>query len=147
MENYYFECQCASFNHIFKIVHDQKDNSVWLETHLNHYLPWYKRVVAAFRFIFKMKSCYDHFDSTMLCPKDMESLTYLVDDYIEFNTPMVKAEALALMEHAKTHPDHDKVVKGIWICNLQGTDNWVLDTMSHNGQFIRVHNRLKITPN
>lgn len=81
MENHYFNCQCTDFNHIFRFVYDPKDNDMWLEVHLYNWMPWYKRVWAAIRFIFKMEPAYGHYDTTIIRPEDIKNLQNLIDRY------------------------------------------------------------------
>lgn len=146
MKTCYLECECGNFSHTFRLTHDYIDNSICLEVNLNHYLPWYKRVVAAVRYIFKMNRSHEHYDVTLLTSQSMEDLAYLADDYFSYHLPMTKDEAISLLEFVRAHPDGANVVKGAWLCNLQGTDDWVVDTMSHSDQFVRIHNHIKITP-
>jgi hypothetical protein len=78
MENHYFECQCSDFNHIFRFVFDPEDGEMWLEVHLNHYKPWYKRLVIAFRYFFKRVEAYGHYDVTMIREEDLNKLQNLL---------------------------------------------------------------------
>jgi hypothetical protein len=61
MNKKYIECECQSFDHIGRFVwfDDEKMDEHWalyFDFELDHYLPWYKRIMAALRFIFKKES-------------------------------------------------------------------------------------------
>lgn len=54
----YFNCSCADFSHTLRFVIDLDRGSdypiptIYTETKLNHYLPWYKRIWIGIRYIF-----------------------------------------------------------------------------------------------
>lgn len=74
MENYYFDCQCSDFNHIFRFVLDFNDGEMWLEVHLNKFLPWYQRVWKAIKYIFNKEDGYGHYDVTIIKPEQLPKL-------------------------------------------------------------------------
>jgi len=79
MEQHYVECQCSDFNHVVRFVLDEKDGEVWLEVNINPYLPWYKRVWEAVRYVLGMRAAYGHYDVTMLRDEDYVRLHALLD--------------------------------------------------------------------
>lgn len=53
MKTLYIECDCGSFNHLTRFGYFEDDNEfVYLNTQLNHYLPWYKRLWIAINYLF-----------------------------------------------------------------------------------------------
>jgi hypothetical protein len=144
MLTHYFECQCSDYNHVFRFCHDLSDNSVMLEVNINHYLPWYKRVLEAIRYVFKMDRVHGHFDVTIMRPEDMNNLALLVDDYFNYDHDMTKEDAIELLTYLRAQPNYTSLIKGSWICNLQGTEVWVVDTMSVSGQFARCKNLYQV---
>lgn len=147
MNNYYFDCECSDFNHTFRFVYDQTDNAVWLEVRLNQYLPWYKRVWVALKYIFKCRPAYGHYDTTILRHEDLGKLDDLLNRVVEYDRALTKEEAQDLLQYIKSYPGYDEVSKGAWICCLQGTnpEQWVIDSINHKGIFVRVYNHMKVT--
>lgn len=101
MEREYFECQCSDFNHVFRFVLDEKDGEAWLEVNINHYLPWYKRVWEAVRYVFGLRPAYGHYDITMLREEDYVRLHALLD-----------RSALVKRRLASRGPQEKPVLKG-----------------------------------
>lgn len=101
MEHRYFDCQCSDFNHVFRFVLDEKDGEVWLEVNLNKYLPWYKRVWEAVRFVFGWEKAYGHYDIVMLREEDYTQLHGLLD-----------RSALIKRKTALTSPQEKPLLKG-----------------------------------
>lgn len=57
----FFECACHSFDHTLRFVLDldeQQDEdeiafpTLYTEIQLNHYIPWYKRIILGIKYIF-----------------------------------------------------------------------------------------------
>jgi hypothetical protein len=71
----YLPCECASF------ILDKENKELWLEIHLNTYLPWWKRVWSAIKYIFGHKSEYGHFDCWMMRPDDANKIIELMEEY------------------------------------------------------------------
>lgn len=84
----YIRCACHTPEHHF-ILHDGPDYNgdyepwVYLETHLFNYLPWYKRIWPAIRYIFGYKSRYGNFDSINIGEKDMVKIRDFFDEAIK----------------------------------------------------------------
>lgn len=79
MENYYFDCECSDFNHVFRFVLDNHTGEVWLEARINNFLPWHKRVWAAIKFIFKKDNAYGHYDVTLIKPEQFHNFINMID--------------------------------------------------------------------
>jgi len=53
----YFTCDCSHFNHTLRFVLDLDESSIrpipsiYVEIGLNHYLPWYKRLLVGIKYI------------------------------------------------------------------------------------------------
>lgn len=88
---HYFECEAQCIEHIGRITynHTEGDPSeydyVYIELMLNHYLNLFKRMVIAFKYIFKLGYSNSlHFDSLIIhkrdIPKIIEVLTKLKKD-------------------------------------------------------------------
>ncbi len=63
----YIECECHSFHHVGRFIWHEKEegldwdvDELYFDFALISYLPWYKRIWAAIRYIFKVDDCnYD----------------------------------------------------------------------------------------
>jgi hypothetical protein len=76
----YLPCECASSEHAIVFVLDKENKELWLEIHLNTYLPWWKRVWSAIKYIFGYKSEYGHFDCWMMRPDDANKIIELMKE-------------------------------------------------------------------
>jgi hypothetical protein len=61
IHTYYIECECTSFDHLVRLnwFEDHNvttiqdiDGWVYLEVKLSHYIPWYKRIWGAVKYVF-----------------------------------------------------------------------------------------------
>lgn len=74
MKSDVFICKCYSPEHSFIFMYDEDDNELYFEVHLSNYLPFYKRVIQGFRYMFGYKSKYGNFDSVIIKPEDADKL-------------------------------------------------------------------------
>jgi hypothetical protein len=70
----YFECQCGSMDHLLRVTVDTEDGDLWVEVRLNHYLPWYRRLLSAIKFVFKAGNNSSFSDCALLNPEDYDKL-------------------------------------------------------------------------
>jgi len=60
----YFTCVCGDFDHTLRFVLDLDRDSeyqfptIYVECQLNEYMPWYKRILIAIKYIFKKTQYY-----------------------------------------------------------------------------------------
>lgn len=82
MQVQYFDCQCSEFGHTVRFVYDDDSyegtGELWLETRLVNWLPWYKRVWAALRYVFKVGREDGEYDTTLLKVQDYDRLRELL---------------------------------------------------------------------
>ncbi len=83
MQPLYAECQCSDFNHLIRFNLDKDDGEVFLDTHLNQYLPWYRRIAIAWRYIFGRIDKFGHYDCTMLKPEDTKRIMDLLQHSLD----------------------------------------------------------------
>lgn len=63
----FIECECLDPSHLMYIQYDSYYDEIIINNQMNHYLPWYKRIYVAIKFIFKLKNKYNsHWDCTMI---------------------------------------------------------------------------------
>jgi len=94
-EEHYFDCCCSDFGHVIRFSFDAEDGDLYLSVHLHQWEPWYKRVWAAIRYVFKKDKTYGHYDTTMLRPEDFGRLHSLLDRAEAFNRAETAKRALA----------------------------------------------------
>ena len=74
----YMECQCMSPEHLVKFHLDLEDGDLCLDFHLANWLPWYKRIWVAIKYIFGYTSKYGHFDELIFKDQDVDKLIELL---------------------------------------------------------------------
>lgn len=82
----YLECGCGMPEHILtfeKWYNDGEfigDDFVAVGKYLSHYLPWYKRIIVAVKYVLKWGKMKDHFDTTELSKQDVSRLIQFLQD-------------------------------------------------------------------
>lgn len=76
-----FVCCCGDVEHqlIMSYFNDDDYPEVYTAVHLNPERKFWKRVVAAFRYIFGRRCKYGHFDEFIFKPNDYKRLQTVVD--------------------------------------------------------------------
>ena len=84
----YFDCECGSIDHLMRVdIYQWVDNPT--EEHevdlafyiqASPYLPWYKRIVAAVKYIFNSDG-NEWYSSTLMRHKDVPRLKAIIKDY------------------------------------------------------------------
>jgi len=79
----YFECMCHSPEHVLRVEIDEDFKCVVFTTYLDHYLPWYKRIIVAIRYVLGFEpSQYGHFSETLLKDEDTKKLIELLESVL-----------------------------------------------------------------
>lgn len=78
-----FECSCSSFDHNVRFEVDEEMGHISISVPLNHWLPWWKRLILAVKYVFKRTERYGHYDTVMLNPHDYDRIRALLDDSLE----------------------------------------------------------------
>lgn len=79
MDVVHIDCECSSFDHSLRICVDQETGDLWVNTRLNTYLPWYRRVWRALVYVFRPgASRYGHYDETHVAHGDFDRLRALL---------------------------------------------------------------------
>jgi hypothetical protein len=104
METRHFDCRCSHFDHLMRVTLDAYDGDIWFELRMNHFLPWWKRVLVALAYVFKRPHRGEHFDTVELQHADIWRVQKLLND----------AEELQSQKAARgTQSRHEKpVLKG-----------------------------------
>ena len=88
-KHHYVRCECTSAEHtlVFRVWNDE----IFVETHLSKYLPWYKRVVLAVKYVFGYQCKYGAF-AEFIWKKPQAQLvrSMLTDWLIKYKEPTKK---------------------------------------------------------
>lgn len=91
----YASCECSSPNHVFKLAMERWEGetpsaTVELSVHLSHFLPWWRRIGRAAKYVLGVKSHDTDWDSVLLRRTDAESMLVLLNEYLaELDSPGV----------------------------------------------------------
>jgi hypothetical protein len=77
----YVECSCNADEHLLRFILDAEDREIYVCTFLNHYKPWYKRLIDAVRHVFGYKCKYGHFDATVVDESTFYQLKDMVNEF------------------------------------------------------------------
>ena len=69
-----FVCDCHSFEHQAKFVHNSEDNELFVYIHLTTYGGFWKRLVTGLKYAFGRSSMFGEWDEFVFKEKDQEEL-------------------------------------------------------------------------
>lgn len=82
----HLECNCGSqvdhFVRVSKWPKSEIEGDVdlfYVHSQLNHYLPWYKRIPLAFRYLFGIDNTFCHYIETLLTVDQVKELATWLD--------------------------------------------------------------------
>jgi hypothetical protein len=79
----YISCMCEDKCHLIVFEADQwpEEEYPWLSIsyQLNHFLPWHKRIIHAFRYVFGLKNHERSWDSTLLTSKSVKDIQDILE--------------------------------------------------------------------
>ena len=90
MEEHFVSCQCSDFGHVFRLNFDAHDGDIYLDVRIDDRGPWHKRLINAFKYLFKINVAYGHYDVTMLKIEDYDRIRDLLN-----RSELVKAAQLS----------------------------------------------------
>lgn len=84
----YLECRCDSPEHVVRVVYDsnrfepEEDPELFIEVQMNPWLPWYKRLAIAFRYVFNQREGkHSGWTSTWVSGKSVVALHKTLQTY------------------------------------------------------------------
>lgn len=80
----YFECECQSEEHVFRLAFDPKEGDLYLSVYLHQHKSFWRRVVTGIKYIFGTSENFGHWDCVLLDRAEARKFRDLCD----------KAEAL-----------------------------------------------------
>lgn len=78
-ETEYFQCECHSDDHTFKLEIDSDDGQLILTPYLRQSGKFWHRVAAAFKFIFNERYGLGYWDCVLVKNEDVERLKGVID--------------------------------------------------------------------
>lgn len=72
-------CECGSADHVMLVAERSfDDDEVYVCVQMNTYLPWYRRVVQAVRYVLGVGETKYHWAETILGPQERKQLVALL---------------------------------------------------------------------
>jgi hypothetical protein len=75
-----FVCDCHSFEHQVKFMHDTEDNELYLYVHLNNQEGFWKRLVTGIKYAFGYSSSFGEWDQFIFQEKDEAKLREFLNE-------------------------------------------------------------------
>ena len=88
-ETEFYVCDCGNPEHNIISSHDRYvwggivDEDFSLHVQMSHYIPWYKRILVAIRYILGMEVKNYHYAETLLSVEEAERLRDSLNKYID----------------------------------------------------------------
>lgn len=82
-ESVWIDCECLSAHHALRIWHMNEEdwNEFIIEMRVHNYQPFWKRVIHAFRYLFRIDDKLNYFDSFHLKPADVDKLCEMMHNF------------------------------------------------------------------
>lgn len=80
--SYFFECRCYTEEHTLRFTLDKKDHEIYTSVFLNDWMPLYKKIWTAIKYVFGYKCRYGHWDCWIMQAEDAKRLRDMLDDFI-----------------------------------------------------------------
>jgi hypothetical protein len=68
----WFNCSCYDAHHAVRVVYEPKYNEVFFEMRVNNYKNFWKRLKAAFKYLFNLNNRDTSYDAFILTPEDRD---------------------------------------------------------------------------
>lgn len=81
-DSLWVDCLCDDFNHSLRISVDIEDKDAWIETRLNKYQPFYKRIIIGLIYIFGMDGEDQEFDVTLIDGKKAKDIISILEKIV-----------------------------------------------------------------
>ena len=79
--SYYVECRCGTIEHTLRFILDKQEKEVYSEIQLNHYMPWYKRILPGIKYIFGSKFHGTNWDCWVMDETNIEQFKQMITDF------------------------------------------------------------------
>ena len=86
-KNIYIECGCRNPDHLLIMSYDIEDDDfddLFIYKGLNHYLPFWKRLIIGVRYILGMRNKHKiHFAETVVNEDEVKEMKKFLNEYLE----------------------------------------------------------------
>lgn len=72
MNSKWFNCSCYDAHHAVRVTYDVEFNEVFFEMRINNYKSFWKRLIAAYKYLFNKNNKDASYDTFILTPEDKE---------------------------------------------------------------------------
>jgi len=82
-QSHYIECACHLFDHTIRFTiddwEDDPNTNLIVETRMSHFLPWYRRIALAFKYVLGLDTTCQY-SETIIPPETFPKLRALLDE-------------------------------------------------------------------
>ena len=78
-----FKCDCRDNTHNTKVLVDKDNDEVLLYASLNHYLPWYKRLLPAVKYLFGIDNTFVQYTETYMNVEEYKKVLNEINKHLE----------------------------------------------------------------
>ena len=72
MNSKWFNCSCYDAHHAVRVIYEPEYNEVFFEMRVNNYKSFWKRLKAAFKYLFNLNNRDASYDTFILTPEDRD---------------------------------------------------------------------------
>lgn len=72
MDSRWFNCSCGDAHHAVRVTYDVEFNEVFFEMRVNNYKSFWKRLKAAFKYLFNLDNKHSSYDTFLLSEDDRD---------------------------------------------------------------------------
>lgn len=70
MDTRWFDCSCSSAHHAIRVTYEPEYNEVFFEMRVNNYKSFWRRLAAAYKYLFNCDNKNASYDTFILSPDD-----------------------------------------------------------------------------
>ena len=78
MDSRWFDCSCNSAHHAVRVTYEPEYNEVFFEMRVNNYKSFWKRFVAAAKYLFNCDNKDTSYDTFILSPDDRDIMMQVI---------------------------------------------------------------------
>lgn len=82
-QDYFVICECRSEEHLIRLLYDQEDKEITMNTFLCPRYYWYERIWVAIKYIFGYRCRWGHWDSFIFSKLAVDSLQDFINKYYD----------------------------------------------------------------
>jgi hypothetical protein len=78
MDTRWFDCSCHSAHHAVRVTYEREYNEVFFEMRVNNYKSFWKRLLAACKYLFNVDNKDCSYDTFILAPEDRDTIMHVL---------------------------------------------------------------------